>query len=115
MNSLNPTPIEVSWAGLNADEIEQRIIRAYVQLTCRPRKREENHSMIVVRLPQLNVRLSEASPEIRGVPLFWLEAYSNGSLSVIDSYGFSDLDEDELAKAVEMIMSAGERAHDHRH
>jgi aminopeptidase-like protein len=49
------------------------------------------------------------------MPLFWIEAYSDGSLSVIDSYGFSDLNEDELATAVEMIMSAGLRTHDRRH
>jgi aminopeptidase-like protein len=115
MNSLNPTPIEVSWAGLNVDEIEQRIIRAYVQLTCRPREREGSRCMFVVRLHQLNVRMTKASPEIQGMPLFWLEAYSDGSLSVIDSYGFSDLNEDELATAVEMIMSAGLRTHDRRH
>ncbi|MBO1908824.1 hypothetical protein J4G37_28610 [Microvirga sp. 3-52] len=115
MNSLDPLPIEVSRAGLNADEIEQRIIRAYVQLACRPRERGESHSLTVVRLPQLNVRLTEASPEVQGMPLFWLEVCSDGSLSVIDSCGFSDLDEDELATAVEMIMSAGLRAHDRHH
>jgi aminopeptidase-like protein len=115
MNSLEPLPKEVSRARLNADEIEQRIIRGYVQLTCRPREREGSRSLIVVRLHQLNVRLTKASPEIQGMPLFWLEAYSDGSLSVIDSYGFSDLNEDEQATAVEMIMSAGLRTHDRRH
>jgi hypothetical protein len=115
MNSLNPTPIEVSRAGPDADDIKQRIIRAYVQLTCRARERGESRSLIVVRLPQLNVRLTEALPEIQGMPLFWLEVYSDGSLSLIDSYGFSALDDGELATAVEMIMSAGLQAHDRRH
>jgi hypothetical protein len=101
--------------GPGADEIEQRIVRAYVQLTCCPRESGQSRSLTVVRLPQLNVRLTEASPEIQGMPLFWLEVYSDGSLSVIDSCGFSDLDEDELATAVEMIMSAGERTHHRRH
>jgi hypothetical protein len=115
MNSLEAMPVEVSRAGPDADEIEQRIIRAYVQLACRPRESGQSRSLTVVRLPQVNVRLTEASPEIQGMPLFWLEVYSDGSLSVIDSCGFSDLDEDELATAVEMIMSAGLRAHDRHH
>jgi hypothetical protein len=115
MNSLESPLIEVSRAGLNPDEIEQRIIRAYVQFACRPCDEGESHSLTVVRLPQLNVRLTEASSEMQGRPLFWLEVYSDGSLSVIDSYGFSDLDEDELATAVEMIMSAGLQVHDRRH
>lgn len=115
MNSLESLPIEVSRARLNADEIEQRIIRAYVQLACRPSERGKARSLTVVSLPQLNVRLTEASSEIQGMPLFWLEVCSDGILSVIDSYGFSDLDEDELATAVEMIMSAGLRTHDRHH
>jgi len=115
MNCLEPLPKEVSRAGLNADEIEQRIIRAYVQLAYRPRESRESRSLTVVRLPQMNVRLTEASPVVQGVPLFWLEVCSDGTLAVIDSYGFSDLDEDELATAVEMIMSAGLRPHDRHH
>jgi hypothetical protein len=115
MNSLEAMPVEVSRAGPDADEIEQRIIRAYVQLACRPRERGESRSLTVVRLPELNVRLTEASAKLQGMPLFWLEVYSDGSLSVIDSYGFSDLADDRLATAVEMIMSAGPQAHDRRH
>jgi hypothetical protein len=115
MESMSTTPVAVSRVEPDADEIEQRIIRAYVQLACRPRENGQSRSLIVVCLPQLNVRLTEASPKIQGMPLFWLEVYSDSSLSVIDSCGFSDLDEDELATAVEMIMSAGLRAHDRRH
>jgi len=101
--------------GLDADEIEQRIIRAYVQLACRPFERGEPRGLTIVRLPHLNVRLTGVSPEIPGMPLFWLEVYSDTSQSVIDSCGCSDFDDDELATAVEMIISAEERAHDHSH
>ena len=115
MESLNIAPMDVPRVGLDADEIEQRIIRAYVQLACRPLERGEYRSLTIVRLPHLNVRLTEVSPEIRGMLLFWLEVYSDSSQSVIDSCRCSEFDDDELATAVEMIMSAEESARSRRH
>jgi hypothetical protein len=115
MKNLEFTPMDMSWARLDTDEIEQRIIRAYVQLACSPRERGRPRSLTVARLRQLDVRLTEASSEIPGMPPFWLEVYSNASHSVIDSYGCSDFDEDDLATAVQMIMSADLRAHNLRH
>jgi hypothetical protein len=115
MKNLETTPIDVSWARPDADEIEHRIVQAYVQLACSPRERGRPRSLTVARLRQLDVRLTEVSSEIPGMPPFWLEVYSNASHSVIDSYGCSDFDEDDLATAVQMIMSADLRAHDRRH
>jgi hypothetical protein len=115
MKNLEATPINVSWVRLDADEIEQRIIRAYVQLACIPRKNDGSRSLTVARLTQLDVRLTEALAEMTGMPLFWLEVYSDTSHSVIDRYECSDFDEDDLATAVQMIMTAGQRAHDLRH
>jgi hypothetical protein len=51
MESMNTTPMAVSRVGPDADEIEQRIIRAYVQLACRPRESGQSRSLTVVRLP----------------------------------------------------------------
>jgi hypothetical protein len=115
MTNLETTPINVCWARLDADAIEQRIIRAYVQLSCNFRDRGRSRSLTVARLSWLDVRLTEVSSEIPGMPRFWMEVYSNASQSVIDSYGCSDFDEDDLATAVEMILSADLRAHDLRH
>ncbi|UVF22709.1 hypothetical protein HPT29_028275 (plasmid) [Microvirga terrae] len=115
MQYLETAATDVTWTRPDADEIEQRIIRAYVQLACSPRERGESRSLIVARLSWLDVRLTEVSSEIPGMPPFWLEVYSNASQSVIDSYGCSEFDEDDLATSVQMILSADLRAHDLRH
>jgi hypothetical protein len=115
MQYLETAPTSVTWTRLDADEIERRIIRAYVQLAYSPQEKGESRSLIVARLNWLDVRLTEVSSEIPGMPPFWLEVYSNASHSVIDSYGCSEFDEDDLATAVQMIMSADLRAHDRRH
>jgi hypothetical protein len=115
MQHLETAPTGVTWTRLDADEIEQRIIRAYVQLACSPWEKGGSRSLTVARLSQLDVRLTEVSPEIPSMPLFWLEVHCSASHSVIDSCGCSDFDEDELATAVAMILSAELRAHDRRH
>ncbi|KLK90197.1 hypothetical protein AA309_27200 [Microvirga vignae] len=107
------TGIPISFAGtkMSPDEIEQHIIRAYLQLACTP---EANGTRIVtvVRLGVLEARLTEVPEKQRlpGVPWFWLEIYSHASRSVIDSCGCTEFDEDELAQAVELITSARQQA-----
>ncbi|WP_322883874.1 hypothetical protein [Microvirga lotononidis] len=115
MQYLETASTGVTWARLDADEIERRIIRAYVQLAYSPWERGGFRSLIVARLSWLDVRLTEVSSEFLGMPPFWLDVYSNASQSVIDSYGCSGFDEDDLATAAQMILSADLRAHDLRH
>jgi hypothetical protein len=93
---------------MDADEVEQRIIRAYVQLACTPAETDGSRTVAVTRLSGLEVRLTEvplreAAP---GMPQFWLEVYSHASRSVIDSCGCREFDERELAAAVEMVTNS---------
>jgi hypothetical protein len=104
-------PAGASWARLDADEIEQRIIRAYIQLICTPRQDQSSSTVTITRLGRLEVRLTKAPLSVTRVPLFWLEFYSRESKSVVVSYEYRGFDEDdELAAAVEAIMSAEQRA-----
>jgi hypothetical protein len=41
---------------------------------------------------------------------FWLELYSHARHTVVDSYGCTEFDEHELARAVEFIDGAGQRS-----
>jgi hypothetical protein len=96
---------------MDADEVEQRIIRAYVQLACTPAETNGSRTVTVARLSGLEVRLTEvplreAAPDM---PPFWLEVYSHASRSVIDSCGCWEFDEAELAAAVDLIMQAKQR------
>jgi len=105
-------PISLERTGMSPDEIEQCILRAYVQLACTP----EGHgwrTVNVLRFGELEVRLIEVPEEQRlpRLPWFWLEIYCHAGRSVIDSYGCTELDEIDLARAVQLIASARQRAH----
>jgi hypothetical protein len=91
-----------------ANEIEQLVIWAYVELTSRAENRLRPRTATIVRLDFLEVRLTEL-PQHRvsvGVPPFWLEIFSPTSPSPVDSRGFFEFDEAELTSAVELIMTA---------
>jgi hypothetical protein len=95
-------------SDLCADEIEQRIIRAYVQLVYQPVNKDNSRSVVVMRLGSLEVRLTELHPADTGqnLPPFWIEVFDWRPRASIDSVGCYEFDEDELAAAVEMIVSA---------
>lgn len=99
-------------ADLCPDEVEQRIIRAYVQLLFAPDDLDGPRNVTVAQFGALEVRLSELPPVQKhpDVPQFWLEMYSHASFSTLDSYGCFDFDEAELAAAVEFVFEA-ERRH----
>lgn len=105
-------PIGFGGAGMSPDEIEQRIIRAYVQLACTPAV-DGFCTVAVARFGALEARLTEVAEEQRlpGLPWFWLELYSHAQQTVIDSCGCTELDERELAQAVELVVSAQHKAH----
>jgi len=98
-------------ARLCPDEVEQRIIRAYVQLLFAHDNLDGSRIVTVAQFGALEVRLSEL-PSVQkhpDVPQFWLEMYSHASLSTLDSYGCFDFDEAELAAAVEFVFEAERR------
>jgi hypothetical protein len=95
-------------SDLCADEIEQRIIRAYVQLVYKAVDAGNSRSVVVMRLGSLEVRLTDLHPAdiTPGVPPFWIEVFDWRHQASIDSVGSYEFDEDELAAAVDMIVSA---------
>jgi hypothetical protein len=95
-------------AGLSTDEIEQRIIRAYIQLVFRPSGADGSRSVVVMRLGPLEVRLTELPPDsiASGIPPFWLEVFSVAGHGSIDSCRCFEFDEFELASAVNLVLEA---------
>ena len=95
-------------SGPCADEIEQRIIRAYVQLVFQAVDADNSRTVVVTRLGSLEVRLTEMLPAETnlGLPPFRIEVFDWPHQAFIDSIGCYEFDEDELAAAVEMIVRA---------
>ena len=99
-------------SDLCADEVEQRIIQAYLQLVFQAVGIDNSRAVAVLRLGSLEVRLAEIHPaQTRlDLPPFWIEVMDVPTDTSIDSLGFRDFDEDQLAAAVEMIVSAAHEA-----
>lgn len=106
-------PINVAGTRMNPDEIEQRIIRAYIQLACTP-EAHGSRTVTLVRFGVIEARLTEIPDEekLPGIPWFWLELYSHAKKAVVNSCGFTEFDEGELARGVALIASAKGRAQD---
>ncbi|QRM33746.1 hypothetical protein [Microvirga sp. VF16] len=98
-------------SDLCAGEIERHIVQAYLQLVFRTVNTNNSRTIAVLRLGLVEVYLSEMRPVRTSLdlPPFWIEVMSGPTDMSIDSLGFNDFGEDELAAAVEMIVSA---AHD---
>ncbi|MBM6583539.1 hypothetical protein ILT44_25390 [Microvirga sp. BT689] len=94
------------WPEARRDQIEEQIIRAYVQLIFAA-EADGSRTVTLSRQGGLEVRLTEMP--LPGMPTFWLEIHSLGTRSIIDSLGCFEFDEDELAAAVEFICEAQER------
>jgi hypothetical protein len=99
-------------SDLCADAIEQRIIRAYVQLVFGADNADGSRSVTVTRLGSLEVRLTELAPAAvaPGMPPFWLEVFPPASQSPIECYGCFEFDETELASAVDLVLEAARQA-----
>jgi hypothetical protein len=113
MFPVNTHPLDAASATeVCRDQIEQQIIRAYIQLALAPDHATARRTATLARFGALEVRLSEV-PQPEGVPPavppFWLEVYSHVSNSTIDSCGCFEFDEDELLTAVELILDARQR------
>lgn len=94
---------------MNPDGYEECIIRAYVQLAWARSETPGFRTVTVTRFGVLEVRLTEIPEQQRlpDAPWLWLELYSHARHCVVDSCGCTELDETELARAVEFIASAG--------
>ncbi|MBB3020951.1 hypothetical protein FHR70_004039 [Microvirga lupini] len=110
---MTRTPTGFDGIAMNPDEIEQRVIRAYIQLVYTP-ETDGTRMVTVAQIGALEARLMEI-PEAQvlpGLPSCWLELYSHAKCTVVDSCGCNELDEDELDRAVELIASAQQRVRD---
>ena len=105
MHQLHPRHSRVA-DRLDANDIEQRILRTYVQLAVTPERADGSRCATLARLGTLEVRLTECSHPARALPAeppFWLEIYSHVMGSTVDRWGCFEFDETELATATELI------------
>jgi len=100
-------PAGLASTEMNPDRDEERIIRAYVQLAITQWEPLGFRAVTVARLGALEVRLTEILEQQRypGMPWLWLELYSPTRQHVIDSFGCTELDEFELARAVDFLAN----------
>jgi len=92
------------------DWIEQKIIRAYVQLAIGPSHEKISRTVTLDRLGNHEISLTEVcGAATGGMPPFWLELRAQGSKAAIDSIGCHEFDEDELAAAVAFVQEARHR------
>lgn len=98
--------------GMSTDEIEQRMIRAYVHLAFEP-EMYGSRTVTVLRVGMLEARLTEIAEEhvLPNFPRLWLELYSHARHAVVDRCDCTELDEHELARAVKLIDRAWQRIH----
>jgi hypothetical protein len=92
---------------LAVEEIEQRILRTYVQLAVTPERADGSRSATLARSGALEVRLTECAQPAGPVPAeppFWLEIYSHDVGSTVDRWGCFEFDEAELATATDVIL-----------
>ena len=95
---------------LDADWIEQNIIRAYVRLAMEPHDMDGCRAVTLVRRSGLEVRLLEvSSDEMVGLPALWLELRSQITGATIDSLGCYEFAEEELSAAVMFVQDATHR------
>jgi hypothetical protein len=101
LESTQPVPF-----GLALDEIEHRIVQAYMRLVFRADNGRGSRTVSVTRSGLLEVQMTEMPPEslAPGMPLFLLEVFLLPSHAPVDSYGFFDLDDRELVAAAEFVL-----------
>ncbi|WP_262270549.1 hypothetical protein [Microvirga yunnanensis] len=97
-------------SDLCADDVKQRIMRAYVHLVFRAEDTATARSFVMMRIGRLEVHLIELrradiTPD---VPPFWIEVVDWLHQTSIDSIGSYEFSQSELAAAVEMIVGAAQ-------
>ena len=98
--------------GMSPDEIEQHIIRAYVHLAWTP-ETAGSQTFTVRRFGMLEAWLTAIQEEhgLPDLPRVRLELYSHARHAVVDSCECTELDVNELARAVKLIARAWQRVH----
>jgi hypothetical protein len=99
-------------SDLCANDIEQRITRAYVQLVYQSVDPDGLRTVVMMRIGPLEVHLIEMYPEdtVSGMPPFQIKVFDGEGQVPVDSIGRREFDEDELTGAVEIILSAARKA-----
>jgi hypothetical protein len=107
LHHLQPLHRRAADRRLAVDEIEQRILRTYVQLAITPERADGSRSATLARFGALEVRLTEyprSAEPVPAEPPFWLEIYSHDAGSTVDRWGCFEFDEAELATATDVIL-----------
>ena len=109
MSQSHAPVVSAMFPKLDADWIEQRIIRACVQLAVEASHGNEPCSVPLAQIGSLEICLTELFwSRTDGLPSFWLELRSRSG-EVIDSLGCSEFDEDEFAAISDFIRDAVQR------
>jgi hypothetical protein len=97
------------------DWIEQKIIRAYVQLAVSPNHAKGSRTATLLRYGALELRMRETRDSCRQptLPSYRLEIYSSASGSIVASREFCEFDESELAAAVAFVCLAKQNLEPH--
>ncbi|MCB5176964.1 MULTISPECIES: hypothetical protein [Microvirga] len=90
------------------DRIEEELIRGYIRLALTPDQASGMRTITLAQFGALEVRLTELTSRDEATPMppFWVEIYSHACGSVVDSCGCFEFDEDELNRAVELVLEA---------
>jgi hypothetical protein len=104
-----------SGPGRWADEIEQRIIRAYFQIVRATGHSDRPQTVTVARLGSLEVYLTRVLRDnVRpDAPPFRLEVFSPASSAAMESLGCFNFDDGELATAARFVLRAAHEATAH--
>ena len=99
-------------SDLCADEVKQRIMRAFVQLVFRAEDTAAARSFVMMRIGRLEVHLTDLrrADITPGVPPFWIEVVDWLHQTSIDSIGSYEFSQDDLAAAVEVIVGSAQES-----
>jgi hypothetical protein len=93
-------------AGDDRDQIARRLIEGYVRLAVTSPNQDGSRAVTLGQFGRAEVHLTELHLKQAGssIPPLWVEVLSCDNGVTIDGYGCFNLDEDELAVAVDLIL-----------
>lgn len=102
MLAVRRRPVDAARTRMSFDEIEQRLIGAYVQLACGLARRR-SATATVAWIGELELRLTEVPEEQRlpGLTWLWLETYCHEERAVVDRCECNELESGELTRLLE--------------
>jgi hypothetical protein len=112
MLGMTGTALSLARTGMSPDEIERRIIRAYIHLAWSP-ETAGSRTFTVLRFGMLEAWLTgiQEAHRLPDPPGVRLDLYSHARHAVVDSCECAELDAAELAQAVTLIARAWQRVH----